>query len=138
MRSRDSSFYLRCIKNRKSYKIELFLKSNFVKIDKKRARLDTKKDRANEETKAYYTKTSTALIKIVRIRKLRRFLASREAEMIRRGLENIKKLEKLEEQEKLVAELVFIISATISSGGEPSSLFSSGEFELFLAQKHPD
>jgi hypothetical protein len=64
-------------------------------MDKERARLDIKEDRANEETEAYYIKISTILVKIVRIRKLRRFLTSREAEMIRRGLENIKKLEKL-------------------------------------------
>jgi hypothetical protein len=37
------------------------------------------------------------LAKIIRIRKLRRFLTSREAEMIRRSLENIEELEKLEE-----------------------------------------
>jgi hypothetical protein len=59
--------------------------------------LDIKKDRANEEAEAYHAKINTVLIKAVRIRKLRRFLASREAEMIRRGLENIEELEKLEE-----------------------------------------
>jgi hypothetical protein len=66
-------------------------------MDKERIYLDTKKNRANEETEAYYTKINTVLIKIVRIRKLRRFLASREAEIIRRSLENIEELEKLEE-----------------------------------------
>jgi hypothetical protein len=77
--------------------MEPFLKSDFVKVDKERVRLDIKKDRANKEAEAYYIKINTILIKTVRIRKLRRFLASREAEMIRRGLENIEKLEKLEE-----------------------------------------
>jgi hypothetical protein len=77
--------------------MEPFSKSDFIKIDKKYACLDIKEDRANEEAEAYYTKINTALIKAVRIRKLRRFLASREAEMIRRGLENIEELEKLEE-----------------------------------------
>ena len=52
--------------------------------------------------------------------------------MIRRGLENVEELEKLKKQKKLAAKLVFIIPVIISSGGEPSSLFSSGEFELFL------
>jgi hypothetical protein len=66
-------------------------------MDKERARLDVEEDRANEETEAYHTKINTVLIKIIRIRKLRRFLISREAEMIRRGLENIEELEKLEE-----------------------------------------
>jgi hypothetical protein len=64
-------------------------------VDKERARLDIKEDRANEETEAYYIKINTALAKTVRIRKLRRFLISREAEMIRRGLKNIEELEKL-------------------------------------------
>jgi hypothetical protein len=66
-------------------------------VDKEYIYLDIKKDRANEEAETYYIKINTVLIKIVRIRKLRRFLASREAEMIRRGLENIEELEKLEE-----------------------------------------
>ena len=77
--------------------MEPFSKSDFIKIDKERARLDVKEDRANEEAEAYHVKINTVLIKAVRIRKLRRFLASREAEMIRRGLENIEELEKLEE-----------------------------------------
>jgi hypothetical protein len=88
---------LRCVKDGKSYKIELFSKSDFTKINKERVCLDIKEDRANEEAEIYHAKINTALIKIVRIRKLRRFLASREAEMIRRGLENIEELEKLEE-----------------------------------------
>jgi hypothetical protein len=66
-------------------------------VNKKRIYLDVKEDRANEKTEAYYIKISIALIKAVRIRKFRRFLIFREAEMIRRDLENIKKLEKLEE-----------------------------------------
>jgi hypothetical protein len=36
------------------------------------------------------------MTKAVRIRKLRRYLASRKAKIIRRGLENIEELEKLE------------------------------------------
>jgi hypothetical protein len=66
-------------------------------MDKEHVRLDVKEDRANEKAEAYYIKINIALIKTVRIRKLRRFLASREAEMIRRGLKNIEELEKLEE-----------------------------------------
>jgi hypothetical protein len=64
-------------------------------VDKERVRLDIKEDYTNEKTEAYYAKINTALIKTIRIQKLRRFLISREAEMIRRGLENIEKLEKL-------------------------------------------
>jgi hypothetical protein len=79
------------------YKIESFLKSDFAKIDKERARLDAEEDRTNEEVRLYSSRVNTTLAKIIRIRKLRRFLASREAEMIRRGLENMEELEKLEE-----------------------------------------
>jgi hypothetical protein len=79
------------------YKIESFSQSDFAKIDKERARLNTKKDQANEEARLHSSKFNTIVAKAARIRKLRRFLASREAEMIRRGLENIEELEKLEE-----------------------------------------
>jgi hypothetical protein len=36
-------------------------------MDKERVYLDTKKDRANEETETYYIKINIALIKIIRI-----------------------------------------------------------------------
>jgi hypothetical protein len=97
VRSTDFLFYLSYIGKTLSYKIEPFSKSNFIKIDKERARLDAKKDRINEEVRLYSSRVNTTLAKIIRIRKLRRFLASREAEMIRRGLENIEELEKLKE-----------------------------------------
>jgi hypothetical protein len=97
MRSGDSSFYLLYIEKNFSYKIEPFSRSDFVKIDKERARLDAEEDRANKEIRLYSSRINTILVKTIRIRKLRRFLISREAEMIRRGLENIKELKKLEE-----------------------------------------
>jgi hypothetical protein len=65
IRSRDSSSCLRYIKNRKSCEIELFSKSDFIKVDKEYIYLDIKKDRANEETEAYYIKINTALTKTV-------------------------------------------------------------------------
>jgi hypothetical protein len=77
--------------------MEPFSRSNFVKIDKERARLDSKEDRINEEVRLYFSRINTVLAKTARIRKLRRFLASREAEMIRRSLKNMEELEKLEE-----------------------------------------
>jgi hypothetical protein len=97
VRSKDFLFYLLYIGKILSYKIEPFLKSDFVKIDKERARLDAKKDRTNKEVRLYSSRVNTVLAKTIRIRKFRRFLASRKAEMIRRGLENIEELEKLEE-----------------------------------------
>jgi hypothetical protein len=79
------------------YKIEPFSKSDFIKIDKERARLDAEEDKTNREIRLYSSRVNTALAKTIRIRKLRRFLASREAEMIRRSLKNMEELEKLEE-----------------------------------------
>jgi hypothetical protein len=97
VRSEDFLFYLLYIGKILFYKTESFLKSDFAKIDKERARLDAKKDRTNEEVRLYSLRINTILIKTIRIRKLHRFLASREAEMIRRNLENMEELEKLEE-----------------------------------------
>ena len=65
MRSRDLSFCLACAKIGRSCEIEPFSKSDFIKIDKERVRLDDKKDRANEETKAHHAKINTALAKAV-------------------------------------------------------------------------
>jgi hypothetical protein len=97
IRSEDFLFYLEYTGTDRSYKIEYFSQSNFTKINKKRIRLDIKKDQANEETRLYSLRFNTAVTKTVRIRKLCRFLTSRKAEIIRRGLKNIEKLEKLEE-----------------------------------------
>jgi hypothetical protein len=77
--------------------MEPFSRSDFAKIDKERTRLDAEEDRTNKEVRLYSSRINTVLAKAIRIRKLRRFLASREAEMIRRGLENMEELEKLEE-----------------------------------------
>jgi hypothetical protein len=81
----------------RSYKIKSFSQSDFAKIDKERARLDIKKDQINKKIRLYSSRFNTTIVKTVRIRKLRRFLTSREAEMIRRGLKNVEELEKLEE-----------------------------------------
>jgi hypothetical protein len=86
---------LGCIRADYLYKIEFFSQSDFAKINKERTRFNTKKDQTNKKTRLYFLRFNTAIVKTVRIRKLRRFLASREAEMIRRGLKNIEELEKL-------------------------------------------
>jgi hypothetical protein len=78
-----------------SCEMEPFSRSDFAKIDKKRTRFDAKEDRTNEKIRLYFSRINTILAKIIRIRKLRRFLASRKAEMIRRGLKNMEELEKL-------------------------------------------
>jgi hypothetical protein len=65
VRSEDSLFYLLNIGKTFSYKIKPFLKSDFVKIDKERARLDAKKDRTNEEVRLYSLRINTILAKII-------------------------------------------------------------------------
>ena len=58
--------------------------------------------------------------------------------MIRRGLENIKELEKLEKQEKLyILSASSVITAIFSKNASASPSFS-GEFDAFLAQKYFD
>ena len=138
VRSRDSSSCLVCVENGKPCEMEPFSCSDFAKVDKERARLDAEEDKANEEVAAYSARVNAALAKAARIRKLRRFLASREAEMIRRGLENVEELEKLEEQEKLEAELLSATTVATSSAGNIASPSSFSGFEDFLAQEHPD
>ena len=50
VRSADSLLYLRYIKPDYLYDIKSFSKSDFIKIDKERARLNTKKNRINKKT----------------------------------------------------------------------------------------
>jgi hypothetical protein len=138
IRSEDSLSCLGCTGAGRLYKIEPFSQSDFAKINKERARLDAEEDQANEEARLHSSRFNTAVAKAARIRKLRRFLASREAEMIRRGLKNIKELEKLEEQEKLNILSALSAAAAIFSKNASASSSFSGEFDAFLAQKHPD
>ena len=49
VRSVDLSSYLRYTKTGRFYEMEPFSKLNFMKINKKRARLNAKKDRTNEK-----------------------------------------------------------------------------------------
>jgi len=138
VRSGDSSSCLSCVEKTLPCEMEPFSRSDFAKIDKERARLDAEEDRANEEVRLHSSRVNTTLAKAARIRKLRRFLASREAEMIRRGLENVEELEKLEEQEKLNTLSASSATAAIFSESELASPSFSGEFDAFLAQEHPD
>jgi hypothetical protein len=138
VRSEDSLSCLGCTGAGRPCEMEPFSQSDFAKIDKERARLDAEEDQANEEARLHSSRFNTAVAKAARIRKLRRFLASREAEMIRRGLENVEELEKLEEQEKLNALSASSATAAIFSESEFASPSFSGEFDAFLAQEHPD
>jgi hypothetical protein len=65
VRSGNSLFYLSYIGKTFFYKIKSFLKSDFVKIDKKRARLDAEEDRTNEEVRLHSSRINTTLAKII-------------------------------------------------------------------------
>ena len=69
--------------------MEPFSESKFVKLDRKRARLNAKLKTAKNFFKAILTKRK-------RLVKQKKFLARRETEIIRRGLANVNKLKKLE------------------------------------------
>ena len=78
-------FYLRLLLK---CNIEPFSRFDFTKINKERARLKTEVFKILEII-------STATAKLIRLFKQQDFLASRETEIIRRGLENVNKLKKL-------------------------------------------
>jgi hypothetical protein len=67
IRSEDSLFYLLYIVKILSCEIESFLKSDFIKIYKERARLDAKKDKINKKIRLYSSRVNTVLVKIIRI-----------------------------------------------------------------------
>jgi hypothetical protein len=45
--------------------MEVFSKSDFIKINKERARLNAKEDRINEEVRLYFSRVNTILAKII-------------------------------------------------------------------------
>ena len=65
---------------------------DFEKIDKERARIRAERAAAEESA-------SAALAKLDRLRKLESHLQQKEDEMIRRGLDSLEELEKVEEEE---------------------------------------
>jgi hypothetical protein len=65
IRSKNSLFYLLYVGKILSCKIKSFLKSDFIKINKERARLDAKEDRTNEEIRLYFSRVNTILVKII-------------------------------------------------------------------------
>jgi hypothetical protein len=67
IRSEDFLFYLGCTGADYFYKIKSFSQSDFAKINKERAQLNTKKNQANEEARLYFLRFNTAIIKAVRI-----------------------------------------------------------------------
>ena len=58
-------FYLEYIRAGYLYKIEFFSQSDFIKINKERARLDAKKDQANKKTRLNFSRFNTTVAKII-------------------------------------------------------------------------
>jgi hypothetical protein len=67
IRSEDSLSCLEYTGADRLYKIEPFSQSDFAKIDKKRTRFNTKKDRANEKARLYFLRFNTTITKAARI-----------------------------------------------------------------------
>jgi hypothetical protein len=67
VRSEDFSSCLLYIEKTLPCEVEPFSRSNFAKIDKERARLDSKEDRTNEEVRLHSSRINTALAKTARI-----------------------------------------------------------------------
>ena len=95
----------------------------FTKVDKERSRLEREKDLAREALiKALEEKSRHAAEESRLSAKLAR-LDKREAEMIRRGLDNVEELEKLEREEEAA-----------TAGPSESSVFDFSEVDLAFAQ----
>ena len=114
VRSKESSSCLACLRRTRPCKMEPFSDSEFAKVDKERARLET-------EMESLELAEEAILQKRRRIRKLQRYLASKEAEMIRRGLDNVEELEKMEAQEEA--------EKTATTALDPSSSFDQSFLE---------
>ena len=117
-KSPDSSS---CIRKMCHCDMEPFSQSHFAKIDRERARIDVEEAKAREAM-------HEAMTKITRMEKLRRFLSAREAEMIRRGLENVEELEKLEKQEEERQKSAADPSSSTSVTPGPELNFSEADF----------
>ena len=88
--------YSACFKLSRKYDIASFSKSDFYKINKERARLEVEKKSLEIIKKNIIRKYEIILQKRCRIRKIKRYFVFRKTKLIRRGLKNINKLEKLE------------------------------------------
>ena len=87
-KSEYSLFYLFYLRLLLKYDIKPFFRFDFAKIDKERIRLKIEIFKILEII-------NIATVKLTRLFKQQNFLISREAEIIRRNLENVNKLKKL-------------------------------------------
>ena len=118
--SRKCGHYVR--RNIKYNVVKVFL-SDFVKIEKKRSRIDDK-------FRAIRASLFENLVKINRLKKQQVFLRKREGEMIRRNIKNIETLEKLKEEKKLLKEKTNANTVATSEPAGASSSSVSGDLIL--------
>ena len=116
-----------CVRRGIKYNIIKIFLSDFVKIEKERSRI-------NNEFRATRALLSENLVKINRFKKQQAFLREREGEIIRRNVENIKALEKLKEEERLLKERANANTVAISEPIWANSSSASDEwvFSFFL------
>ena len=96
--------------------MEPFSQSDFAKLDKERARLDEESSQALEVIQQLNNSLSSAALKLRRLDKQKKYLASREAEMISRGLENVEEMERVEAEEERQKAASSSASATVPQG----------------------
>ena len=77
------------------YNVRNVTKGHFKKIDKERERLEGKLQKSREAMRK-------AIARIERFERLREALSKREEDLIRRSLDNIEELERLEDEERAV------------------------------------
>ena len=93
VKSHDSSSCLSCLRRGRTCEMAPYSEGDFRKIDRERARLDAEEERVEAAIEA-------SLQEKARIRKMKRYLAQREARMIEKGFSNVEEMEKWEEEEE--------------------------------------
>ena len=109
-------------------------KKIFIKIDRKRSRIQNELDKKRDNLQLALAASQAALVKTARLERLKVFLKIREDELIRRGVENIKDLEKLKEKERLLKKRANASAVATSEPVEANSSSISGDwvFSSFL------
>ena len=95
IKSNYSLSYSVYFKLSRKYDIASFSEFDFRKINKERARLEIKKKSLEVTEKNIIRKYKIIFQKRRRVQKIKRYFISRKTKLIRRGLKNINKFEKL-------------------------------------------
>ena len=106
----------------------------FVKIDRKRFRIQNELNKKRDNFQLTLAASQAALIKTARLERFKTFLETRENKLIRRDVENIKDLEKLKKEERLLKKKADASTVAISEPVEASFFSVSGDwiFSFFL------